>query len=381
MRPVILVLALWSLTGWYSANSQTTVNPDISVIGDLRAFSHDDASRAAEAEELNLADPEIELYVSGYLNPYARAAAFIGWHPGANAEIEEVYVEFVRGLPLGASVRAGKYLLEFGRLNPVHPHAYSFVKRPLPHELFFGDEGLADVAVRSSFLLPTGSAYTELMGGVLKGDALLGHGHEHEENGGHEQEEARPDLGFFGRLTTSVATSEYGELAVGASVLNSVHEIAVHDIAVAAQQQEEETEQLRSWVGGVDVKYRHRSSRYSAIQVEAEALLRSQETHEFGNLTSYGGYGYIDYRFRQRYNAGGIFEYVETEGVHEDGGVESVEELNIWRAGLFVGFAPVEETSLLRLAGHWTEPSESDGFWELTLQLVFSLGPHQPHNF
>ncbi len=378
MRPLLIAAAVCLLA--LGAAAQTMKNPEISLIGDIRAFSHNDTTRPDEHEALNLSDPEIELFVSGYLNPYARAAAAIAWHTGTNAEIEEAYAEFVRGLPLGAQLRAGKYLLEFGRLNPIHPHAWSFVKRPLPHEHFFGDHGLNDMAIRASFLLPTGSAYTELMGAVLKGDALAGHEHKHEGTGeetGHDDE--RLDPAFFGRLTTSLATDEFSELALGVSVLNAVYSEAEHDDELVFQA--EEPDFLRAWVTGFDLKYKRKPSRHSSLQIEAEALRRSNEMSEGDRLNSYGAYGYLDYRFRQRYNAGGIFEYVSEESLHEDLGETVVESADLWRAGLFVGFAPVEETSLIRLAGHWAEAEDADGFWELTLQLVFSLGPHQPHNF
>ena len=47
----------------------------------------------------------------------------------------------------------------------------------------------------------------------------------------------------------------------------------------------------------------------------------------------------------------------------------------------FVGFAPVEETSLLRLTGFYRKPAEEAGVYGAILQLVFSLGPHRPHYF
>ncbi len=364
----ILLLAFWGI-----AHSQTTLNPDISLIGDIRAFSHDDKARPEEKEELNLADPEIELMVSGYLNPYVRADAVFAWHGEHNAEIEEAYATVLRGLPLGMNLRVGKYLLEFGRLNPVHPHAWSFIQRPLPHQYFFGEEGLNDMSVRASFLLPTGSAYTELMGGLLKGDALSGHAHEHEEEAEEEHAEIKKDFGFFGRLATSLALTENAELAIGGSILNAVY-------AVTEPEVEEETpDQLRTWIGGVDIKYKYKPSRYTAFQMEAEGLIRSAEKVDGGNLNSYGGYGYVDYRFRQKYSAGGIFEYIHLKELHE--GETEVEENNAWRTGVFLGFWPVEETSLVRLVGHYTDPGEGDSFWEATLQLIFSLGPHQPHNF
>ncbi len=354
-------------------SAQTTINPDVSVIGDIHAFSHNDASRAVEKEKLNLATPEMELMVAGYLNPYARAGAVVAWHGEHNAEVEEIYATILRGLPLNMNVRAGKYLLEFGRLNPVHPHAWSFMKRPLPHEHFFGSHGLSDMAVRAAFLLPTGDAYTEIMAALLKGDALLGHHHHGEEE---EQEVCRDSVhitpGFFGRLTTSFALTDFTELALGMSVLNSVSHLHLDTTT-------SEIKQLRSWVAGVDAKYKHKPSRYTTLQIEAEGLLRSDEQEDGDRLSSYGGYGYIDYRFHKIYNLGSIFEYVRHKEHEEEEG--SVQTHTIWRAGLFAGFAPIEETSLVRLIGHWTKPKDADGFWEVNVQLVFSLGPHQPHNF
>lgn len=374
------------------AQAQTTINPDLSLIGEIRSFSHNDESRADESEKLNLSDPEMELMISGYLNPYARADAVIAWHTGTQAEIEEIYATIMRGLPLDINLRAGKYLLEFGRLNPVHPHAWSFMERPLPHEHFFGDHGLSDMAIRASVLLPTGETYTELMGALLKGDALAGHHHHDEEEEEHEESDERADLGFFGRLATSLATGEHSELAVGVSCLNAVpgavehhHEEELGEAKFSALFDEhEESEAQRSWIVGGDVKYKYRPSRYTALQIEGEVLLRRDKTEDGDALTSSGGYAYLDYRFLQKYNIGGIFEYARLkEAAHHDH-EEAEPEISvsdIWRAGLFVGFAPVEETSLVRLAGHWTKAEGVDGFWEVNLQFVFSLGPHKPHNF
>jgi hypothetical protein len=358
-----LILAVWLIPAMISTGlAQTTLNPDISLIGNVRAFSHNDAGRPTESEEFNLSSPDMELMVAGYLNPYSRADAVIAWEDGENANIEELYATILRGLPLNMNLRVGKYRLEFGRLNTVHPHAYSFINVPLPHEEFFGEEGLNDMAVRGAFLIPTGKLYTELMGAVLKGDALQS---EDEEEPGDEEElteeantqETRVKPGFLGRLTTSLATSDNGEFTTGASVVTSEYDA---------------DEQLRAWVYGWDMKYKWRPNRNTSLTVEAELLGNHRELTGNGTVDSYGGYGYVDYRFRQKYNVGSIYEYTQ-------GKLDS--NSRTWRAGAFVGFAPIEETSLVRLVGDWTEPPEGDGFWTATLQLVFSLGPHQPHNF
>lgn len=364
-RVLLIVMLLLSATGIPCA--QTTLNPDVSLIGDVRIYSHDDATRQDEKEKFNIAEPKMELMVSGYINPYARADAVVAWEGDENANVEEIYATILRGLPLGMNVRVGRYKLEFGRLNPVHVHAYSFMERPLPHLLLFGEEGLSDMAVRVSFLLPTGGAYTEVMGAVLKGDVLT------------KEVEDLPDHidpGFFGRVATSFAVSDAAELALGASVLNSVYSIYTTSGPSKAKQ-------LRAWLGGVDVKYKYKPSRYTTLQIEAEGILRSEEQMFTDNLTSYGGYGYVDYRFRKSYNIGGIFGYTRMKHLESFCELEQAVDntFDTWRAGLFTGFAPIEETSLVRFGGSWTKPDKSDGYWEVMVQFVFSLGPHQPHNF
>ncbi len=359
-RALLIVILLLSVTGIPCA--QTTLNPDVSLIGDVRIFSHDDATRQDEKEKFNIAEPKMELMVSGYINPYARADAVVAWEGDENANVEEIYATILRGLPLGMNVRVGRYKLEFGRLNPVHVHAYSFMERPLPHLLLFGEEGLSDMAVRVSFLLPTGGAYTEVMGAVLKGDVLT------------KEVEDLPehiDPGFFGRVATSFAVSDAAELALGTSVLNSVYAVAGPG----------NSEQLRAWLGGVDAKYKYKPSRYTTLQIEAEGIIRTEEKEYVDNYTSYGGYGYIDYRFKRSYNIGGILSYTHMKELMSLPGSTLQYPSDIWRAGLFTGFAPIEETSLVRLGGSWTKQDRRNGYWGVMVQFVFSLGPHQPHNF
>jgi hypothetical protein len=382
IRKILIVLMLLSVVRTTPANAQTSLNPDISAIGDFRVYGHNDAGRASESETLNLADPGLELVVGGYLNPYARADIVAAWEGDENAAIEEMYATFLRGLPLNLNVRVGKYRLEFGRLNPVHPHAYSFIFTPLPHEALFGEEGLNDIAIQSSVYIPTGNAFTEFKAALLKGNTLFG---EEETTDEAETEDERVDLGVFGRLTSSFAVSETGELALGISALNSPY--AEEHLSDTTTEPIGSPNQLRSTILGADLKYKNKPSRYRALQIEAEGLMRiDEQSAGLANTKSYGGYGYLDYRFAQRYNAGGILEWVRQKEVaesEETPGVMSFLEHNTWRTGLFVGFAPVEETSLIRLVGNWTKPENENenGFWELNLQLIISLGPHQPHNF
>ena len=120
------------------------------------------------------------------------------------------------------------------------------------------------------------------------------------------------------------------------------------------------------------MKYKWKPSRYRSLTFEGEFLVNRRDVDPATHVTTYGGYAYIDYRFVQRFNAGAMGEYTQAAldaDAHE------------WRGVLFVGFAPVEETSLVRLRGDWTAPHGAEGYWSVILQLVIGLGPHQPHNF
>ena len=99
---------------------QTRTNPDVTIIGDFRASVQNRENNSGVGDELKLELSEAELDISGYINPYATAWATLAWNKEENAEIEELYVTFLRGLPLDANLRVGQYLLEFGRLNPLH---------------------------------------------------------------------------------------------------------------------------------------------------------------------------------------------------------------------------------------------------------------------
>ncbi len=361
----VFLLACASVLALTSAYGQTTLNPDLSVIGNIKAYTHSDESRPSEKNEFNLQSPDMEIVVAGYLNPYSRADLVLAWEHGENAAIEELYATIMRGLPLKMNLRAGKYRLEFGRLNPVHPHAYSFVHQPLPHEMYFGEEGLNDMAIRASFAIPTGKLNTEIMGAVLKGESLAGEEEEITEEpleiaksvAALEGEEPRIKPGFFGRITTSGALSDAAEITAGISVVTSEYD---------------REEQLRARVFGVDAKYKWKPNRNTALTIEGEYLNNHREIVEGEAISSSGAYAYVDYRFRQKYNAGAMFEYSQDA---------NDSNARVSRVTGFIGFAPIEETTLIRLVGDWTTPNEGDGFWTATLQFVFSLGPHQTHNF
>lgn len=352
------------------AQAQTSINPDISLIGDIRV-SWNNNKGDAQSEQLNLNLNEVELALQGYLNPYARADAFLAFHEGGGAEVEELYVTFTRGLPFGLSVRAGQYLLDFGKLNALHPHAYSFIMTPLPNTEYFGEEGLRDVGIHASLPIPTGNVATTFSVDLLKGDFIspLAHGTERDA----VESEQPNERGFATRWNSFIPFNDLTSLSLGASAVTGVPE-----------------ENTRRWLWGGDVKFRWKPDRYRSLTIvceytgnrqptdtseEVDSLvaqaMHGSEAHDY--LSRHGLFGYVDYQFRQRYNLGAMGDWVQ--------GAENENE-ELWRLAGFAGFAPVEETSLLRLLVAYNKDVASDeGYWSGILQLVFSLGPHRPHAF
>ncbi|MEK6651016.1 MAG: hypothetical protein AABY75_08565, partial [Bacteroidota bacterium] len=156
--------------------AQTSLNPDISVIPRFRVESSDGGSLPADRvfSRPQFTLEELEIAIQGYLNPFARADIFLA-KPGAGdepLEIEEAYATVLRGLPYDINLRMGKYLVEFGKINTVHPHAWSFVSRPASIERFLGEEGVNDIGVSASILLPTGGLYTRLNVDLFDGATL-----------------------------------------------------------------------------------------------------------------------------------------------------------------------------------------------------------------
>jgi hypothetical protein len=192
------------------AFAQSNTNPDISLIGTFNTFTNFNED-TPEYGKINFDIPSFELYIDGYLNPYARATANIAFEEG-KFSAEEVYANIVRGLPLDIQIKAGKYLLSFGKLNLVHPHAWPFINRPLFHQVYFGEEGFNDIGANFSFILPTEDFYTTLDLGVYKGDAISNN------TGGEDADpnEVRGNsLIFVGRFGSFFPMGDFSNLDIG----------------------------------------------------------------------------------------------------------------------------------------------------------------------
>lgn len=162
------------------------MNPDISVVVDVKGLLSDTDTNPLD-EKIML--EHAELAIQGYLWPGIRAdfVGAIGQHPEeggrihTHTEVEEGYVSFL-DLPANFQLQVGRKLLDFGRLNPIHPHHWAIPDTPLPLRRLFGDHSWYDDGFQVSALIPNPwDLYLKVQGGIWNGRALAeAEDHEHE---------------------------------------------------------------------------------------------------------------------------------------------------------------------------------------------------------
>ncbi|MFH1175903.1 MAG: hypothetical protein V1750_00750 [Acidobacteriota bacterium] len=334
------------------------INPDISVIGDVRAFVTDDASDPKEGN-LQLDLESVELALQGYLNPFVRGDVFAAYTENEGFVVEEAFATILRGLPAGLQVKAGRYRVDFGKLNLLHPHAYAFLETPLVHQQYLGAEGLMDVGVNLNMQIPLGNLVLTPSVNVLKGGFV---GEWIQDTPAGPNGELETDLGWSERLSLFVPTGDYAGFEAGLSALQDTFDAATgRQVALL----------------GADFKYRWAPNKYRSLTVQGEWIRSRRDVlgqgSDISRVTADGYYAFADYRFAQRWDIGAIGE--RAEGADDAGNTTT-------RVGLFGGFQVMEETTMLRVLLRQTDGDDyQDPVNEAILQLVFSLGPHKAHWF
>ncbi len=325
-------------------------NPDISAIGQVMGgYTDDTGSPDVDHPALHLG--EAEFVYDAYLNPFIK-----GWFTLSGGEdgfaIEEAFASVVKGLPWGLNMKAGKYRLGFGKLNPSHPHAYSFISTPRGMASLLGPDGFNETGLQVSALLPTpGDWASTLSADVIEGKSF----HEGRGNGAR--------LGALGRWANDFLLGETGALETGFSGATGIDSVGPD---------------TRAYLAGADVKAKFYLPSSSQLVLQAEGILKHSHlvtdtaTGAFDAEDRMGFYGFADYRYHTQWNGGLLVEQWEREG----------ETSKVDRAfRVFAGYAVLEESTLLRVAYEHFIPDGGDAVNTVSAQLLFSMGPHKAHQF
>jgi hypothetical protein len=327
-------------------------NPDISAIGQvIGKYTDDSASAFPKKPTLELG--EVELNLDAALNPYLNGA-FVLSLGTKSIEIEEAYASVIRGLPFNLGLKAGKYRLGFGRLNPSHPHAYPFISTPHVMDpgiarLLPGEESFNDVAVQVSTLVPVvGSWAIVASADLLQGDSF-------------HPDTAAANFGWLARIDNSFVIADVAPSAVGLSLTQGTNDPA-HG--------------TKTLVAGADVKTKIALSPTVSALAQAELIYKHADHKDsLGNAGTEdraGFYAFANFLFQAHYNAGILYEqYLSPDDASKtDRGIKP-----------FVGFAVLEESTILRLAYEYFVPHAGAASNTVELQFLFSMGPHKAHLF
>ncbi|RIK90388.1 MAG: hypothetical protein DCC71_25570 [Proteobacteria bacterium] len=124
---------------------------------------------------------QAELSMRGAVDPFFTGEAhliyFLDPEGESQFEIEEAFATS-RMLPFGldehgVQLEVGHFFTEFGRINPIHPHAWDWMDLPVVNARLFGEDGMRAPGARVGWLLPL-PWFSELHAGVqnAKGETM-----------------------------------------------------------------------------------------------------------------------------------------------------------------------------------------------------------------
>jgi len=343
--------------------------PDISVIGNVVGLASSDKRRPGRNEVLLR---ELEIGLQGYLYPQVRADAFIALSEmhDYKAELEEGYISFLelnsvpilRGAPDGLSLRLGRKLLDFGRVNPIHPHHWDFANPPVVVHNLLGDHALIGDGAQLDYLLPI-PQFANLQVGVWR--APHHHDHDDDEHSVHLGAGFEDRL-YTARLWTSRPVGPDAELELGASGAWGRGEAALtHDHEEAHEDDDAEDHgRDRIRLHCLDVTYRRWPGGYRRLLLRGEALWHRRSNGE--GDTRLGHYLFANYRWDQYLDAGLLYSASQRPWPAEgrDAALSAIVTNRL------------TETTALRLQLDRARRHETGRATELWLQVIWGIGPH-----
>jgi hypothetical protein len=326
--------------------STLSTNPDLSAVGDFRS-SYVSAGKRKFDIYLN----QLEFQVSSVVDPYARADFMFSYGKDlATGELApglEIATLTSLSLPYQLQATLGKFKPAFGKINILHPHAFSFVDFPKMTENYFSPEGMFMEGASLSWLVPNPyDFYQELTleAGRVETNASLARG-----------ETSR--LSYAGHLKNFFDLTQNSTLEVGFSGANGPNELG-----------------FSSTLGGIDLTYKWKPVQYNVMQSftwQTELLLSNMRLDDAVLAKTHGVYSFAEYQFAQRWFVGARYDYAE----YPDG--EARRDV----AGTFLFRFQPTEFQVLALEYQYTDRNYDRSTNGVKFRIIFGIGTHAAHQY
>ena len=330
-----------------------SIKPAISVTGDFLANLADD-SYMNDDDRFDLRGVDIDF--TGDIDNVAHAYFNLSYHDD-DVNLEEGYLDIYKLLPGKTDLRLGKFRVNFGLLNTIHPHALPQVDYPAVYRVYLGDEGYIDqgVGIAGSFASPWKSTFHYSL------QAVNGNRHEHSDDDVHSESEEEAqnkklkdfdDIVYVGRLWNEIKRSDTLGINWGLSGLTGRFD--------------DSGSSPRYYLEGIDLSFKWYPcpDKSNRVRWQSEAFISQIDDGFWEN--SYGLYSFIDYAFASRWLAGVRYDYTQLPLDKDD----NITEYSAYLTHQF------SKNIRIRLQYEHQDSNyskDSDYVW---LQWVFTLGKH-----
>lgn len=321
------------------------MNPEISLTGDVRAYA-----RQPGKPGNTFVAREFEVGLQSPLDPFSTAKVTLAFGEG-EVDVEEAYVYFT-SLPGHLRLDLGKFRQQVGELNRWHLHALPEDEYPLVMRRFAGDEGLASTGASLYWPLPfsgsAGAYELTVQGTTGNNDVLFAGG-------------ARPSVNAQLAAFWQFSRSTFAQVSVSGLYGTNSDTSLTTTLGVAAAR--------FSWRPPQRAQARELTLRGEVWSLRRTFDLSGDDAFNAARL---GGYADATWKLNRRWIGGIRGDYVESPDpgplAHEWAVTPS---LTFWQSefvyvrGIYEHARTLARTSTNRL----------------TLQLVFSMGPHKHELF
>jgi len=348
----------------------------------IEVGDHDPQQRGFNARNIELAlDGAVDPYFEGFANIVFK----LDNDNETEVEVEEAFMQ-TTSLPFNLQLKGGQFFAAFGRLNPVHPHAWDFADAPLVSGLFLGPDGLRGVGAQISWTLPL-PWYSQLIFAGQNGRGGTGFSFRNPGDDGiffdreTTDREARglQDFVWIPRWENSVDLSPTQVVLAGVSGAFGSNETGANS---------------RTQIYGADFFYKWKSAHaeggFPFVKWQTEAMYRRFEAGRGVDQTfpvaetfhDWGMYSQVLWGFKKGWVAGVRGDYVHMQDSHF---TDDLDRQSRSRVSANLTWYPTEFSKLRLQYNH--DFLESNFFLSdrqvdsVFLQFEFILGAHGAHKF